>query len=160
MTTTPRAWLCAMVQEDGSVNSMFVEQDPAGLRFGDIGEPSPFRVTPLYGQAAIDTLQSAIDRLRDDRNCEKRIRKDAEAAREDLIVEVARLNAEVASLLSGVRIRIPTRAMDQEIATHERRVVALERERCASLAESWPNYHISVTSIGPQIARQIRGAKP
>ena len=114
----------------------------------------------LYDRDVIDTLQSEIDRLRDDRNCEKRIRKDAEAAREDLIVEVARLNAEVASLLSGVRIRIPTRAMDQEIATHERRVVALERERCASLAESWPNYHISVTSIGPQIARQIRGAKP
>ena len=53
-----------MVQEDDSIKSMFVEQDPAGLRFGDIGEPSPFRVMPLYGQAAIDTLQAEIDRLR------------------------------------------------------------------------------------------------
>ena len=139
-TPTPRAWLCELVQEDDSVKTMFVEQDPAGLRFGDVGEPSPFRVTKLYDhpavgaaavatpcaqvpvhprfgrlwanvrpvgseapmpsyplddlfdQGAIGALQAEIDRLRDDRNCEKHIRKDAEAAREDLIVEVARLN--------------------------------------------------------------------
>ena len=53
MTPKPCAWLCEMVQEDGSIKSMFVEQDPAGLRFGDVGEPSPFRVTPLYDHPAV-----------------------------------------------------------------------------------------------------------
>jgi len=44
----PVAWLCKLAQEDGTVKTMFVDQDPYGLRFNDIGEPSPFRVTPLY----------------------------------------------------------------------------------------------------------------
>jgi hypothetical protein len=36
--------------------------------------------------------------------------------------------------------------------------VAAERERCALVAESWADYHVSVTSIGPRIAAQIRAA--
>ena len=59
MTTAPRAWLCELAQEDGSVNTMIVEQDPDGLRFGDVGEPSPFRVTALFGQVAIDSAVAA-----------------------------------------------------------------------------------------------------
>ena len=67
MTPTPRAWLCEMVQEDDSVSTMFVEQDPAGLRFGDVGEPSPFRVTPLYDHPAIDPAVAAErEQLADD----------------------------------------------------------------------------------------------
>lgn len=44
----PRAWLCELAEEDGSVRTQIVEQDPDGLRFNDEGEPSPFSVTPLY----------------------------------------------------------------------------------------------------------------
>ena len=46
--TEPVAWLCELMQEDGSVRSQIVTEDPDGLRWNDIGEPSPFRVTPLY----------------------------------------------------------------------------------------------------------------
>ena len=46
------AWLCKLMQEDGSVREMIVTEDPAGLRFNDIGEPSPFSVTPLYAGTA------------------------------------------------------------------------------------------------------------
>ena len=152
MTPTPRAWLMAY-GDDPSTDWCSV--GPKEPQPDDDG-----KTIALFDQAAIDTLQSEINRLRDDRNCEKRIRKDAEAVREDLIVKVARLNAEVASLLRGVRVKIPTDAMEQEFAHHWRSGAEAERERCASLAESWPNYRISVTSIGPQIARQIRGAKP
>jgi len=44
----PDAWLCWMAEEDGSTRTMIVDEDPDGLRFNDIGEPSPFRVTPLH----------------------------------------------------------------------------------------------------------------
>lgn len=54
-TTSPTAWQCELMQEDGSVRTMFVTEDPDGLRFNDTGEPSPFKVTPLY---ALDALQS------------------------------------------------------------------------------------------------------
>ena len=36
-------------------------------------------------------------------------------------------------------------------------VEAAERNRCANVAESWSDYYNSVTSIGPRIARAIRG---
>ena len=54
-------------------------------------------------------LLAEIDRLRDDRNCEKRIRKDAEAAREELIAEVAELDAlrdKLADILSRTAIAL------------------------------------------------------
>ena len=35
--------------------------------------------------------------------------------------------------------------------------VAAERERCALQAEAWDDYSHAVTSIGPKIARAIRG---
>ena len=54
----PIAWLCELMQEDGSVKQMIVTEDPDGLRFNDIGEPSPFKVTPLY--AAIDALPASV----------------------------------------------------------------------------------------------------
>lgn len=41
-------WLCELAEEDGSTRTMIVQENPDGLRFNDIGEPSPFRVTPLY----------------------------------------------------------------------------------------------------------------
>lgn len=44
----PVAWLCELAQEDGSVKTQIVQEDPDGLRWNDSGEPSPFRVTPLY----------------------------------------------------------------------------------------------------------------
>ena len=44
----PIAWLCELYEEDGSVKTQIVEQDPAGLNFNDAGDPSPFRVTPLF----------------------------------------------------------------------------------------------------------------
>lgn len=47
----PTAWLCELMMEDGTVRTQIVEQDPNGLRWGDIGEPSPFRSTPLYTKA-------------------------------------------------------------------------------------------------------------
>jgi hypothetical protein len=56
----PRAWLCELAQEDGTVRTQFVEEDPAGLRFNDAGEPSPFRVTPLFLSPA-----SAVDAERE-----------------------------------------------------------------------------------------------
>lgn len=43
-----RAWLCELAQEDGTTRTQIVEQDPAGLRWNDAGEPSPYRVTPLH----------------------------------------------------------------------------------------------------------------
>ena len=85
MTPKPRAWLMAY-GDDPSTDWCSV--GPTEPQPDDDG-----KTIALFDQAAIDTLQSEIDRLRDDRNCEKRIRKDAEAAREDLIVEVARLTA-------------------------------------------------------------------
>lgn len=45
--TKPIAWLCELAQEDGSVKTQIVTEDPEGLRWNDSGEPSPFRVTPL-----------------------------------------------------------------------------------------------------------------
>jgi hypothetical protein len=36
------------MQEDGTTRTQIVEQDPMGLRWNDAGEPSPYRVTPLY----------------------------------------------------------------------------------------------------------------
>ena len=54
----PIAWLCELMQEDGSVKQMIVTEDPDGLRFNDIGEPSPFKVTPLY--AAINALSASV----------------------------------------------------------------------------------------------------
>ena len=76
MTPTPCAWLCELVQDDGSVKAMIVEQDPCGMRFGDVGEPSPFRVTKLYDQdytdaevaksvAPLNAEISELDDLRD-----------------------------------------------------------------------------------------------
>ena len=44
----PRAWLCELAQEDGTTRTQFVEEDPDGLRWNDVGEPSPYRTTPLY----------------------------------------------------------------------------------------------------------------
>jgi hypothetical protein len=61
----PRAWLCELAQEDGTVRTMFVEEDPAGLRFNDSGEPSPFRVTPLFlsPTSAVDAEREACAAL-------------------------------------------------------------------------------------------------
>lgn len=53
----PRAWLCEFAQEDGTIRTQIVEQDPAGLRWNDAGEPSPFRVVPLY---EVDTVQAQV----------------------------------------------------------------------------------------------------
>lgn len=50
----PRAWLCELAQEDGSTRTQIVERDPTGLRWNDEGEPSPYRTTPLYDQAALE----------------------------------------------------------------------------------------------------------
>ena len=44
----PRAWMCELMQEDGTTRVQFVSEDPEGLRWNDAGEPSPYRVTPLY----------------------------------------------------------------------------------------------------------------
>lgn len=44
----PVAWLCELAQEDGSTRTQIVTENPDGLRWNDAGEPSPFRVTPLY----------------------------------------------------------------------------------------------------------------
>lgn len=49
----PRAWLCELMMEDGTTRTQIVEQDPNGLRWNDAGEPSPYRVTPLYGPEAM-----------------------------------------------------------------------------------------------------------
>ena len=46
-TMKPRAWLCELAEEDGTTRTQFVEEDPAGLRWNDSGEPSPYRTTPL-----------------------------------------------------------------------------------------------------------------
>lgn len=57
----PVAWKCEMAQEDGTVRTMFVAQDPDGLRFNDMGEPSPFRVTPLYTTPQPDPVDDPMD---------------------------------------------------------------------------------------------------
>lgn len=44
----PIAWLCELMQEDGTTRQEFVTEDPDGLRWNDAGEPSPFKVTPLH----------------------------------------------------------------------------------------------------------------
>jgi hypothetical protein len=44
----PVAWLCKLMQEDGSTRQQIVTQNPDGLRWNDMGEPSPYSVTPLY----------------------------------------------------------------------------------------------------------------
>ncbi len=48
----PIAWLCKFVADDGTTRTQFVEQDPAGLRWNDAGEPSPYSVTPLVDALA------------------------------------------------------------------------------------------------------------
>lgn len=60
MVYTPRAWLCELMMEDGTTRTQIVEQDPDGLRWNDAGEPSPYRVTPLYGP---EVLADAADLL-------------------------------------------------------------------------------------------------
>lgn len=60
----PVAWLCELAQEDGTTRTQFVEQDPDGLRWNDAGEPSPYRTTPLFDQAALDAKDAEIERLR------------------------------------------------------------------------------------------------
>ncbi len=44
----PVAWMCEFMTVCESTETQFVTEDPAGLRFNDAGDPSPFRVTPLY----------------------------------------------------------------------------------------------------------------
>lgn len=44
------AWLCEFVTADESTERQVVFEDPDGLRFNDVGEPSPFRTTPLYAR--------------------------------------------------------------------------------------------------------------
>lgn len=44
----PVAWLCSLMMEDGTTRTQIVEQDPAGLRWNDDGESSPYKVQPLY----------------------------------------------------------------------------------------------------------------
>ncbi len=44
----PMAWLCEFNQADGTTRTSFCTEDPAGLRFNDEGEPSPFKTTALY----------------------------------------------------------------------------------------------------------------
>lgn len=58
-TVRPRAWLCELMMEDGTTRTQFVEEDPDGLRWNDAGEPSPYRVTPLYDLTAAPRLISA-----------------------------------------------------------------------------------------------------
>lgn len=60
----PIAWLCEFLQEDGTTIRAFVEQDPAGLRWNDEGEPSPFKVTPLYIRAQPAAQEERTERGR------------------------------------------------------------------------------------------------
>lgn len=68
----PIAWLCKFVADDGTTRTQFVEQDPAGLRWNDAGEPSPYSVTPLVDALAEQAPARApltdeqIDDLADD----------------------------------------------------------------------------------------------
>lgn len=55
----PAAWMGEFVTACESTETQFYTEDPEGLRFGDAGEPSPFRVTPLYDKAAIDAAVAA-----------------------------------------------------------------------------------------------------
>ena len=59
MTLKPRAWLCELAQEDGTTMTQFVEQDPAGLRWNDAGEPSPYRTTPLLTLEQAEAMVAA-----------------------------------------------------------------------------------------------------
>lgn len=59
----PVAWLCELAQDDGTTRTMIVQEDPSGLRFNDIGEPSPFKVTPLYAANAIERQAEEFDAL-------------------------------------------------------------------------------------------------
>ena len=52
----PAAWLCELMQEDGTARTMIVTENPDGLRWNDSGEPSPFRVTPLYAGESLKQL--------------------------------------------------------------------------------------------------------
>jgi len=56
----------------------------------------------LFGKAReyLAFLLAEVERLRSDRDCEKRLRKDAEERREDLIAEVDRLEEDGARLVS------------------------------------------------------------
>ena len=45
---SPIAWLCELIQEDGTTRQQFVTEDPDGLRWNDAGEPVPYRTTPLF----------------------------------------------------------------------------------------------------------------
>jgi hypothetical protein len=44
----PRGWLCELAQEDGTIRTQFVEEDPSLTLWNDIGEPTPVHVTPLF----------------------------------------------------------------------------------------------------------------
>lgn len=69
----------------------------------------------------------------------------------DALVEIERLSA-------GVKIRIPTDTMEQEIAAHVRRAVTAERERCAKLCErqDWPGDSETDYLAGIEFAARIR----
>ena len=62
----PRAWLCELAQDDGTTRTQFVERDPAGLRWNDAGEPSPYRTTPLLTmEQAAQMVASERERWRE-----------------------------------------------------------------------------------------------
>jgi hypothetical protein len=63
----PVAWMAEFVTACESTETQFYTQDPNGLRFNDAGDPSPFRVTPLYDLASIGDAEAAErERLQDE----------------------------------------------------------------------------------------------
>lgn len=56
----PVAWKCDFMDPRDVEYSQIVMENPAGLRFNDIGEPSPFRVTPLYAAAPTGQEQALL----------------------------------------------------------------------------------------------------
>lgn len=56
----PIAWMCELAQEDGTTRVQFVTEDPAGIRWNDSGEPSPFKVTPLYATISAQEVPQEV----------------------------------------------------------------------------------------------------
>lgn len=56
---------------------------------------------PLYSQESIAQLQAEVERLRSDRDCEKRLRKDADDYREQAISERDQLKSWQDSIVAG-----------------------------------------------------------
>ena len=83
----------------------------------------------------------------------------AEANRYGALADVIeQQHRDIERLSAGVKIRIPTDTMEQEIAAHTRRAVAVERERCVGAIQRLIDGGLNCHAADCIEAIRLRGA--